>query len=120
MKDVILVFSVCLFLTIILEVATAVLIGIRKGFDLTVILLVNVLTNPIVVLTGMVMGSYTTVPRAVYITVLELAAFITEALFYRKLLYTRKPSPFLLSLILNCVSFFIGTTVGGLIFKLIL
>ena len=107
MKDVILVFSVCLFLTIILEVATAVLIGIRKGFDLTVILLVNVLTNPIVVLTGMVMGSYTTVPRAVYITVLELAAFITEALFYRKLLYTRKPSPFLLSLILNCVSFFI-------------
>ena len=66
------------------------------------------------------MEAYTKVPRAVYLTVLELAVFVTEALIYRKLLYTKKPSPFILSLILNGVSFFIGTTVSGLIFKLIL
>ena len=120
MKEVILVFAVCLLLTILLEEGTALIIGIRKGFDLTVILFVNILTNPIVVCVGMLMESYTTVSRAIYITILELAAFITEALIYRKLLYTKKPSPFIVSLILNCVSFFIGTTLGGLIFKLIL
>jgi len=120
MKEVILVFAVCLLLTILLEEGTALIIGIRKGFDLTVILFVNILTNPIVVCMGMIMESYTRVPRAAYIIVLELAAFITEAMIYRKLLYTKKPSPFIVSLILNCVSFFIGTTIGGLIFKLIL
>lgn len=120
MKDVIIVFVICLLLTVILEEGTALMIGIRKGFDLTVILFANTLTNPIVVLTGLVMTAYTTVPRAVYVAVPELAAFLVEALIYRKLLYTMKPSPFIVSLILNCVSFFIGTTVSGLIFKLIL
>ena len=107
-------------MTIILEELSALMIGIRKAFDLTVILFVNILTNPIVVFTGLMMAEYTRVPRAVYITILELAVFITEALIYRKLLYTKKPSPFLVSLVLNSVSFFIGTTIGGLIFKLIL
>ena len=120
MKEVIPVFALCLFLTVILEEAAAVLIGIRTGFDLTVILFVNILTNPIVVFIGMVMEAYTAVPRALYLTVLEGAVFVAEALIYRRLLYTRKPSPFLVSLILNCVSFFIGTTISGSIFKLIL
>ena len=120
MRDAIIVFGICLLLTVILEEVTALIIGIRKGFDLTVILFTNTLTNPVVVLTGLVMAEYTTVPRAVYVTVLELAVFIVEALIYRKLLYTRKLSPFIVSLILNCVSFFIGTTVGGLVFKVLL
>ena len=120
MKDVILVFVICLLLTVILEEGTALLIGVRKGFDLMVILFVNTLTNPIVVFTGFMLEAFTRVPRAVYLTVLELAVFFTEALIYRKLLYTRKPSPFILSLILNGVSFFIGTTLSGSIFKLIL
>ena len=114
------VFGVCLLLTVILEEVTALIIGIRKGIDLMVILFTNTLTNPLVVLAGLVMAEYTTVPRAVYVTVFELAVFIVEALIYRKLLYTRKPSPFIVSLILNCVSFFIGTTVSGLIFKILL
>lgn len=120
MKDVIILFVICLLLTVILEEGAALMIGIRKGFDLTVILFVNTLTNPIGVLTGLLMAAYTTVPRAVYVTLLELAVFFVEALIYKKLLYTKKPSPFIVSLILNGVSFFIGTTVSGLIFKLIL
>ena len=120
MKEVLLIFGICLLLTIILEELSALMIGIRKGFDLTVILFVNVLTNPLVVFTGLMMAEYTNVPRAVYITLLEIAVFITEALIYKKLLYAKKHSPFIVSLVLNCVSFFIGTTIGGLIFKLIL
>ena len=120
MREVFLTFAICLLLTIVLEEGTALIIGIRKGFDLIVILFVNILTNPIVVFSGLMFEAFTTVPRALYLTVLELAAYITEALIYRKLLYTEKPSPFILSLVLNSVSFFLGTTIGGLIFKVIL
>lgn len=119
-KEIILTLAVCLLLTLVLEEITALIVGVRKGFDLTVILFSNLLTNPAVVYAGIAFASFTKVPRPVYVTVLELAAFITEALIYRKLLYTKRPSPFLLSLILNCVSFFIGTTLSSLILGLLI
>lgn len=118
-KQIILTLIVCLILTLVLEEITALIAGVRKGFDLTVILFSNLLTNPVVVFSGMLLASFTNIPRPVYIIVLELAAFITEALIYRKLLFTKKPSPFLLSLILNIVSFFVGTTLSSLILGLL-
>ena len=118
-KQIILTLIVCLILTLVLEEITALIVGVRKGFDLTVILFSNLLTNPVVVFSGMLLASFTSIPRPVYIIVLELAAFITEALIYRKLLFTKRPSPFLLSLILNSVSFFAGTTLSSLILGLL-
>lgn len=118
-KQIILTLIVCLILTLVLEEITALIVGVRKGFDLTVILFSNLLTNPVVVFSGMLLASFTNIPRPVYIIVLELAAFITEALIYRKLLFTKKPSPFILSLILNSVSFFAGTTLSSLILGLL-
>ena len=118
-KQIILTLIVCLILTLVLEEVTALIVGVRKGFDLTVILFSNLLTNPVVVFSGILLASFTNIPRPVYIIVLELAAFITEALIYRKLLFTKKPSPFLLSLILNSVSFFAGTTLSSLILGLL-
>lgn len=101
----------------VLEEAMALLVGVRKGFDLAVILFTNTLTNPVVVFTGILLSTYTAVPRALYITVLEITVYVVEALIYKKLLYCRKPSPFILSLILNATSFFIGTTLATLILK---
>ena len=118
-KQIIITLIVCLILTLVLEEITALIVGVRKGFDLTVILFSNLLTNPVVVFSGMLLASFTNIPRPVYIIVLELAAFITEALIYRKLLFTKRPSPFLLSLILNSVSFFAGTTLSSLILGLL-
>ena len=118
-KQIIITLIVCLILTLVLEEITALIVGVRKGFDLTVILFSNLLTNPVVVFSGMLLASFTNIPRPVYVIVLELAAFITEALIYRKLLFTKKPSPFLLSLILNSVSFFVGTTLSSLILGLL-
>lgn len=117
-KEIILTLVICLVLTLVLEEVTALIIGVRKGFDLIVILFSNLLTNPVVVYAGIAFASFTKIPRPVYVIVLELAAFIIEALIYRKLLFTKKPSPFLLSLILNCVSFFIGSTLSSLILGL--
>ena len=117
MKQIILTLVICLLLTMVLEEAMALLVGVRKGFDLAVILFTNTLTNPVVVFTGILLSTYTAVPRALYITVLEITVYVVEALIYKKLLYCRKPSPFILSLILNATSVFIGTTLSTLILK---
>ncbi len=117
MKQIILTLVICLLLTMVLEEAMALLVGVRKGFDLAVILFTNTLTNPVVVFTGILLSTYTAVPRALYIAVLEITVYVVEALIYKKLLYCRKPSPFILSLILNATSFFIGTTLATLILK---
>ena len=117
MKQIILTLVICLLLTMVLEEAMALLVGVRKGFDLAVILFTNTLTNPVVVFTGILLSTYTAVPRALYITVLEITVYVVEALIYKKLLYCRKPSPFILSLILKATSFFIGTTLATLILK---
>ena len=117
MKQIILTLVICLLLTMVLEEAMALLVGVRKGFDLAVILFTNTLTNPVVVFTGILLSTYTAVPRALYITVLEITVYVVEALIYKKLLYCRKPSPFILSIILNATSFFIGTTLATLILK---
>lgn len=119
MRALILTFTVCLLLTVLLEEAAALITGVRKGFDLTVILFTNTLTNPIAVLSGLLFEAYTSIPKAAYIAVIEAIVFITEALIYRKLLYTKKPSPFILSLILNGVSFCIGTPLAAKILDLI-
>ena len=120
MREILLTMGICLLLTIVFEEAIALVVGVRKGFDLAVILFANTLTNPIAVFSDMSLQAYTSIPRPVYVAIIELAVFITEALIYRKLLYTKKPSPFLLSLILNCVSFFIGTTLSSLILGLLI
>ncbi len=119
MRIILLTFAVCLLLTVLLEESSALLAGIRKGFDLTVILFTNTLTNPVAVLSGMLFEAFTSIPKVAYIIFIEAAVFITEALIYRKLLYTKKPSPFILSLILNGVSFCIGTPVAAKILGLI-
>ena len=119
MRALILTFAICLLLTVLLEETAALAAGVRKGFDLMVILFTNTLTNPIAVLSGMLFEAFTSIPKVAYIIFIEAVVFITEALIYRKALYTKKPSPFILSLILNGVSFCIGTPIAAKILDLI-
>ena len=69
----------------------------------------------IVVFGGMLVATFTGIPTPVYIIIAELAVWVTEGLIYKKLLYFEKLHPFIISLILNGVSFFIGTTIASLI-----
>lgn len=119
MKEIIWTFAVCLLLTTALEETTALIAGVRKRSDLAVILLANTLTNPAAVFTDILLSAFTSVPRIIYVIILETAVFVTEALIYRKLLFARKPNAFLLSLMLNGVSFLIGTPVASLVLKLL-
>ena len=115
MKEALLTLGICLLITVLLEEVTALILGVRKRFDLTVILFTNTLTNPVVVLGEMLVATFTGIPSPVYIIIAELTVWVTEALIYKKLLYYEKLNPFVISLILNGVSFFIGTTLASLI-----
>ena len=104
----------CLSLTIIIEGLLAFILGVRKKKDFLNIILVNIVTNPIVV----------TVPYLVYIVfnyniykysiyVLEVLAFLIEGLIYLKVLDYKKISPFILSAILNLTSYGLGLLLDG-------
>lgn len=114
-KEALLTLACCLIVTEILEIGTSLLLGIRSRRDILTVFLVNTLTNPLAVLLNMAAASFTALPSYAVIAVLEIAAWLTEALIYKKLLDFRKISPFILSLILNAVSFIIGSFAVSLI-----
>lgn len=91
----------CLSCTIIIECSLAYLFKIRKK-DLLIVLLVNVITNPLLVSISTCINSfYGLQARNISMIFLELMAFLIEALIYKKVLDNRKVNPYLLSLTLN-------------------
>lgn len=103
----------CLALTIIIELLLALILGVRNKKDIINIILVNVITNPIVVLTPIIVylkfGGY--YPRIV-LFILEILTVLIEGLIYKKVLEYKKINWILLSLILNAASFVIGEVIN--------
>ena len=88
------------------------------GRDLAVCALVNVVTNPpVVLLYTMTRLQLTAVDRVAYmplaVAVLEFAAVLVEWLFYRRC--TDKKHPFLISLTANAFSYGLGLVVTSLL-----
>ncbi len=103
--------ALSLGLTLLIELPLALFLGLRKGLDLLCVVLVNVVTNPSLVLI-LNLVSMQRVPPWYLIALLELAAVAVEALFYRKCLSRCPISPVLFSLILNGISY-----LGGCLFS---
>lgn len=99
--------ALSLGLTLLIEIPLGFLLGIRKGIDLLCVVLVNVVTNPSLVLI-LNLSSLRGIPPWYLIAILELAAVAVEALFYRKCLSRCPLHPLLLSLILNGISYLGG------------
>ncbi|MBR3512412.1 MAG: hypothetical protein IKN74_05610 [Clostridia bacterium] len=103
----------CLLLTIIIELILALILGIRDKKDIINVILVNVITNPIVVLTPIIIYlNYGSTIRRVSLYILEVLTVIVEGLIYKKVLNYKKINCFLLSLILNVASFLIGEVIN--------
>lgn len=96
-------------LTLLLELPAAWLLGLRKKEDLLLVALVNIFTNPLVVLTLNLYVRFAGFPPPwTLILPLEIFAVTAEWLIYRKGLSHAPLSPFVLSLILNGISYFGG------------
>lgn len=110
-----LIMARCLFFTILIECFIALILGIRKGKDFLNILLVNCITNPIVVTVPIYFNlKYGIIERRVVLLALEVLTFILEGLVYKKVLIYKKFNPLFISLILNLSSYFIGAVINKL------
>ena len=99
--------ALSLGLTIALESGFFLLVGKRGKKDLLLLLLVNALTNPIVVLSFWLVALYTDWNVRLMLIPLELFAVLTEGFYYKK--YGRCfRRPYLFSLAANMVSFGMG------------
>ena len=97
--------ALSLLLTEAIELPVCCLLGFR-GRELVIVLLANIVTNPAVVFLHHIFTAFTPLPEWSFTLVLELAAFIVEALIYRKA--TDRRIPMLDSFIANAVSYSIG------------
>ncbi len=96
-------------LTIFSEVLLAIVLGIRKKKDIINIILVNILTNPLLVSITVAINFYLGIKaRHTSLFLLEILAFLVEATIYKKVLENKKINPYLLSLLLNVFSYIVG------------
>ena len=98
---------VSLVLTIVLETGFFLLVGKRDKKDLLLVVLVNVITNPVVVLLYWLAVLYGHWNRAAATLPLELFAVLTEGFYYKK--YGRDfKRPYLFSVAANAFSYGVG------------
>lgn len=102
--------------TILLELILSLCLGIRKKQDLLNIILVNILTNPIVVVIPFILNIYYgSVTRHISLAILEILAVFLEGYIYYKVLQDKKRNPYLLSLYLNLFSYLCGLFINYII-----
>ena len=98
----------CLILTILIETLFAFILGYRKKDFLNVIL-VNIVTNPIVSTVPVYFNvKYGLFERNISLYTLEILTLLIEGFVYKKYMTNKKINPFILSLLLNFSSYFIG------------
>ena len=107
---------ISLILTIIIELLISLVMGIRKKNDIITIIVVNILTNPIVVFIANLLNNYKNV--LLYwsiVIIMEFIVIFIEGKIYEKILKYNKISGFILSFINNAISFSFGLIIAILI-----
>jgi hypothetical protein len=102
--------GISLALTLALELLFAVASG-KRGKDLALVALVNIVTNPAVVLVYFLASAYTALHPVLVTAVLEIMAVLTEAYYYHRYgnCFLR---PLLFSLGANAFSYGIGELIS--------
>jgi len=105
---------ICLFLTIIIEYLFARILKV-KGKDVSVVILAQVCTSPVIILVSnifLVISNYDGWFYFGSLIVMEAFAVLVEGMMYKYFFRDYKIlNPFLLSVILNLLSFFIGSAI---------
>lgn len=103
----------CLLLTIIIELSIALLLKVRDKKDILNIILVNIITNPVVVMSQILLYLYFGYKiEVIGVIILEILVVPIEGLIYKKVLNYKSINPILLSLILNASSLIIGLIIN--------
>jgi len=114
-RDLLSALCISLVLTLILEVGFYLLICKRNKKDLLLVILVNMLTNPIVVLTYWLFYLNTNWNTTLIKIPLELFAITVEGFYYNK--YSQEiKKPFIFSIAANLFSFSVGVLIQHFLF----
>lgn len=111
-----LIMLICLSSTIVIELIMSLLLGIRSKKDILNVILVNIMTNPLVVSILMYITYNRLFNTTISIIILEILVILTEGFTYKKVLTFDKINPYVLSLILNISSYFIGRVLNNIIY----
>lgn len=111
-----LIMLICLSSTIMIELIMSLLLGIRNKKDILNVTLVNIMTNPLVVSILMYITYNRLFNTTISIIILEILVILTEGFTYKKVLTFDKINPYVLSLILNISSYFIGGLLNNIIY----
>lgn len=111
------VMLLCLTVTIMIELLFALILKIHDKTDLINVVLVNILTNPLLVSTlYLVFLKYGEFAKIVFEIIMEIVIFAVEGTIYKRYLKYNKINPYLISLILNTASYFIGGKIINIIY----
>lgn len=102
-----------LICTIIIEILVAIILGIKNKKDILNIILVNIITNPLVTAIPVYFNLFYSLRlRNIVLIILEILTLLFEGFVYKKYINLKKINPFILSLILNSSSYFIGEIIN--------
>lgn len=102
-----------LVLTVVIELSFAILFKVRGKEDIAIVILVNIVTNPIIVLIENLLwtiNNYTLmmILSLSFWVILEIVVMCVEGFVYKKLKVKSQFGPYKLSIILNSISIAIG------------
>ena len=108
----------CLIATILIEMVVAIIIGIRNKKDILNIILVNIVTNPLVSSISVYFYyKYGIIYRNISLILLEIFTVVFEGFIFSKNIDNKKIKGFVLSIILNTCSYFIGEVINNIIIQ---
>ena len=100
---------ICLLITIFIEFIVALILKIFNKKDLINVILVNILTNPLLVsLLYLIFLKLGANAKIIFEIIMEIIVLFVEGTIYNKYFKYKKINPYLVSLILNASSYFIG------------
>lgn len=102
---------ISLMMTLALELPFCIAMKVRRKKDLLLAVLVNVLTNPFVVLTYHLTSFYTNWNRVMVVGILEVGAVVVEGVCYQKF-GDKIKHPYALAIGANLFSYFTGLLIN--------
>ena len=102
--------SFCLIGTLLIEVTLALALGVRGWDDIEKVILINILTNPVLVTILFLLNRMRVDVKEIFFIQLglEVVVVILEGMYYKRKLQKERMNPFLLSMVLNAVSYGAG------------
>ena len=108
---------ISLFSTTLIEVICSYLFKIRNKKDIINIILVNIMTNPLLVTILIYINiMFGLKYRNILVYPLEILVVLIEGLVYKKYLSYKKINPFVLSLVLNSLSYILGLLINNIVY----